>query len=115
MLTRGELEKAQTLLRSIRRRLKNLSGDNGELFFAYRRKVYKELVYDERSKPMARVRLKKLKRVEQGGLCAICKKRLPESYCVLDRFEAIDGYTVKNTRLICQRCDTKQQASKRYA
>ena len=45
--------------------------DEPELLFAYRRKVYKELICDKRDKPMKRRRLKALKRQEQNGLCAL--------------------------------------------
>jgi hypothetical protein len=45
-----------------------LFGEDRELLFAYRRKVYKELICDERDKPMVRRRLKSLKREEQGGI-----------------------------------------------
>jgi hypothetical protein len=114
-LNAEELVKAQKLLNSIRRSLAKLSGGRADLLFAYRRKVYKELTYDERSKPMARRNLKALKRKEQSNRCAECRGSLPESYCVLDRLKAIGGYTAKNTRLICSRCDAKVQASRRYA
>ena len=115
MLTEDEIEKARKLLTSIRKRLDVLSGGDRELLFAYRRKIYKELMYDERSKPMARRALKKRKRLEQDGLCAICRKPLPESYCVLDRLNACDGYTDENTRLVHQDCDVAAQRSKQYA
>jgi hypothetical protein len=39
---------------------------------------------------------------------------LPERYCVLDRAAAAKGYTPENTRLICQACDVKSQASRGY-
>jgi len=60
-------------------------------------------------------RLKKLKLEEQGGLCPICSMKLPESYNVLDRLQAVDGYTPENTRLICNECDKKVQRERRYA
>jgi hypothetical protein len=113
-LTKGEIEKARHLLDAIREQLELLSGGDPELLFAYRRKVYKELSYDERDKPMARRALKKRKRIEQKDLCPICMKPLPETYCVLDRFNASGGYTDKNTRLIHQDCDSAAQKSKRY-
>jgi hypothetical protein len=115
LLTKDELERVRVLLRSIREQLETLSGGDKELLFAYRRKVYKDLTYDERSKPTARRKLKKLKREEQNGLCPICNRPLPETYCVLDRFNACDGYTAENTRLIDQDCDTAAQRAKRYA
>jgi hypothetical protein len=77
--------------------------------------VYKELIYDERDKPMVRRRLKALKRREQDRICPLCKNPLPEKYCVLDRFVAADGCTAENTQLICQDCDVKTQASRSYA
>ncbi len=113
-LTPEELLKARALLDSIRAQLQALSGGDPDLLFAYRRKVYKELTYDERDKPMVRRQLKALKRGEQKSLCAACQEPLPEKYCVLDRFDAAKGYTAENTRLICQACDIKAQAAKGY-
>jgi hypothetical protein len=92
-----------------------LSQGDKELLFAYRRKIFKELTYDERSKPIIRRNLKVQKRNEQRGLCAICGKELPEKYTVLDRLNAADGYTKQNTRLIHQECDVEHQTSKGYA
>jgi UTP:GlnB (protein PII) uridylyltransferase len=114
-LTAKELEEARALLAEIRAKLIRLSRGDKDLLFAYRRKIYKELIYDERSKPMERRRLKQMKRKEQNGLCAVCRKPLPETYVVLDRFKAADGYTVENTRLIHQACDVKVQGSRNYA
>lgn len=113
-LTPDELEKANTLLGEIRQRLDALSAGDRELLFAYRRKVYKELTYDERSKPMVRKKLKAQKRSEQDGLCARCRKSLPETYCVLDRLVASEGYTPENTRLLCPECDVAAQHEKGY-
>ena len=92
-----------------------LSNGDLELLFALRRKIAKELTYDERSKPMERRKLKIAKRLEQGGLCAVCKRDLPPTYNVLDRFRAVDGYIAANTRLICETCDRSVQASRGYA
>lgn len=114
-LTPGELKKAQTLLHEIRSRLRRLTRGDRELLFAFRRKIYKELTYDERSKPMVRRKLKEQKRKEQKGLCVVCRKPLPERYVVLDRLNAVDGYTTKNTRLIHQECDVTVQDSRGYA
>jgi len=113
-LTPFQLELARALLNEVRARLVNLSGGDKELLFAYRRKLAKELSYDERSKPMERRRLKQFKMKEQGGICPLCKEALPERGAVLDRAQAIDGYTADNTRLIHADCDTAQQASKDY-
>lgn len=109
-----ELKKAIDLLDDVRDRLREISAGDPELLFAYRRKLFKELSYDERSKPVDRQRLKAQKRREQDGKCPLCQNPLPKTYCVLDRLVASAGYTAANTRLICQRCDVKTQASRGY-
>jgi hypothetical protein len=114
-LTPTELQAAGKVLDFIRSQLETLAGGDSDLLFALRRKVYKELGYDERDKPGVRKKLKALKRKEQNGICPKCKKLLPAIYCVLDRFNAADGYTVENTRLICQPCDIAIQMSRGYA
>ncbi len=114
-LTAAELEDARLLLTMVRAGLRQLAGDDADLLFALRRKVYKELVYDERDKPMVRRRLKAQKRQQQGGLCATCGQPLPHKYSVLDRLSAAAGYTAENTRLVCQACDVSTQQSRGYA
>jgi hypothetical protein len=114
-LTPEELNKARKLLDFIRERMKQLSEGDEALIFAYRRKIYKELSYDERGKPMQRKMLKLKKYAAQKGLCAECQHNLPEVDAVLDRFAAIEGYTVKNTRLLCRECDLKIQKSRGFA
>lgn len=114
-LTPDQLDLARALLDEVRARLVDLSGGDNELLFAYRRKLAKELSYDERSKPMERRKLKRFKMKEQGGICTLCNETLPERGAVLDRARAIDGYTAENTRLIHAECDTAQQAAKGYA
>lgn len=114
-LSAEDLALANKLLAEVRAKLGLLSGGDRELLFAYRRKIYKELSYDERSKPMVRRKLKDQKWKEQRGLCAICEKDLPTKYIVLDRLNAADGYTSENTSLIHQECDVSRQASKGYA
>ncbi len=113
-LTKHELAQAKKLLEIIRNKLTKLSDGDKELLFAYRRKIYKELTYDERDKPMVRRRLKITKRRDQNNICPLCTEPLPDKYCVLDRFTAAEGYTAENTQLICQRCDIKTQASRGY-
>lgn len=115
ILDLAELAQANELLSEIRSRLVALANGDAELLFAYRRKIAKQLVYDERSAPMARRRLKAEKRRAQGGMCAICQELLPDRYTVLDRIVASQGYTESNTRLICELCDRKVQAERRYA
>jgi hypothetical protein len=113
-LTLDELAKASELLREIREHLKAMAGGDRELEFAYRRKIVKELGYDERSKPGARNKVKAIKLREQGGKCAECGEPLPQKYSVLDRKHAVDGYTPENTELIHAECDYKRQAVKGY-
>lgn len=92
-----------------------MSGKDEQLFWALRRKLAKELSYDERGKPTHRRQLKAFKRGEQGGKCAICGEILPERNAVLDRREAMLGYTPENTRLICKECDDRVQAERGFA
>lgn len=114
-LTTNELKKANDLLAQIRKQLELLAGEDPGLLFAYRRKVAKELGYDERGKPTDRNKLKALKFGEQGGKCPDCQGDLPQKYAVLDRRNAADGYNAGNTELICAECDRKRQAERGYA
>jgi 5-methylcytosine-specific restriction endonuclease McrA len=114
-LTAEELSIANSILESVRTQVEEHSRDDPALRFALRRKIYKELVYDERSKPVERVKLKKHMRQIQNGLCALCKQALPDKYIVLDRFNAIDGYVPENVRLICEGCDRQVQVERRYS
>jgi hypothetical protein len=91
------------ILEEVRARLLEASHDDDSLHWALRRKLAKELMYDERGKPTHRVKLKAFKRGEQGGTCALCRRDLPERDSVLDRLEAMKGYTAENTRLLCPR------------
>ncbi len=113
-LTAAELEVVRPLLDRIRAEIDELATGDPELQFAIRRKIYKEMTYDERGKPMHRKMLKAKKWMQQKGKCAICEGELPEKYAVLDRLEAIGGYSVENTRLICTSCDSAHQESKGY-
>jgi len=98
----------------VRQSLAGLSNGDETLLWALRRKLFKELTYDERGKPMQRRKLKELKRAEQDNRCKICSASLPAKYVVLDRLEAMKGYTLGNTQLICQACDTKLQIERGY-
>jgi UTP:GlnB (protein PII) uridylyltransferase len=60
-LTSDELKRANELLADIRERLTGLAAGDPLLLFAYRRKVAKELQYDERGKPGHRGKLKAMK------------------------------------------------------
>lgn len=113
-LSPSELTTANALLDEIRAKLKAASGGDEMLLWALRRKVFKELTYDERGKPMERRKLKEAKWKAQRGQCLTCNAPLPDKYCVLDRLEAMKGYTPENTRLICATCDTRLQAAKGY-
>jgi len=109
-----QLKLANELLTDIRKRLDELSGGNQALRFALNRKIAKELIYDERSKPAVRRKLKIQKHKEQLGKCAVCSLELPDKGAVLDRYSAIDGYIARNTRLICASCDTLIQSGRKY-
>ena len=102
------------LLAQGRKRLITLSRGDTDLLWALRRKLFKELTYDERGKPMQRRKLKDLKRAEQDNKCPLCSKSLPIKYAVLDRIEAMKGYTPENTRLLCRECDTRVQQERNY-
>lgn len=103
------------LLTDVRARLTELAAGDDDLHWALRRKLSKELVYDERSKPMQRRALKARKRKAQDGRCADCLEPLPASGAVLDRSRAMAGYTFENTRLLCPACDTRIQRERGYA
>lgn len=105
------------LLAQVRQQLSQLSSDDPELLFAYRRKLAKELIYDERSKPSYRHALKRRMRAHQNGMCAITEggqHPLPDKYCVLDRFDAPKGYVFENVQLICEPCDRRIQQRRGY-
>jgi hypothetical protein len=114
-LTETELSSATALLKKIRTKLDALAGGDLELRWAFNRKIYKELVYDERGKPMHRRALKFKKWKSQQGKCAVCHGGLPETGAVLDRLHAMKGYTIENTRLLCPACDTRIQTERGYA
>ena len=113
-LTPDELKHASKLLGEIRRKLEALAAGDPLLLFAYRRKVMKELGYDERGKPGARAQLKAMKWGLQQGKCAHCGDDLPLKYSELDRKAAADGYTPQNTELVHAKCHQERQATKRY-
>lgn len=114
-LTPDELEQLfRPLMTGVREQLLRLSAGDTELHWALRRKLAKELTYDERSRPGDRRALKAYKRGEQKNKCALCGLELPEKYATLDRLEAMKGYTKENTRLICRECDIKVQEERGY-
>ena len=105
----------QPLFLSVLELLNGLSAGNPDLLFALRRKLAKELQYQERGTPRHRGNLKIIKRAEQKGLCAICKQQLPTKDAILDRLHAPNGYTAANTRLVCRTCDYDAQTAKRFS
>jgi hypothetical protein len=113
-LTAAELKRANDLLALVRSRLGELAGDDALLLFAYRRKIAKELMHDERSKPTQRRKLKLLKWKSQGQRCAHCGDEMPLKYSELDRKRAVDGYTEANTELLHAKCHHARQAAKGY-
>jgi UTP:GlnB (protein PII) uridylyltransferase len=113
-LNADELKLANELLRNIREHLTALAGGDSLLLFAYRRKIAKELAYDERGKPGARSKMKALKWGQQNEKCAECGEQLQLKYSELDRKNAVDGYTVENTELVHGECHRKRQAAKGY-
>ncbi len=113
-LNSDELKHANELLKDIRERLTNLAAGDPLLLFAYRRKLVKELGYDERGKPTTRALLKALKWGQQNGRCVHCGDELPLKYSELDRKNAVDGYTAENTELVHAQCHHARQAAKRY-
>lgn len=102
------------LIGEIRKSLIALSKGDEALHWALRRKLFKELTYDERGKPMQRRKLKDQKRAEQDNKCAECSCSLPAKYTVLDRKVAMNGYTAENTRLLCVACDSRVQNERGY-
>ena len=114
-LTQEELATLfQPLFEDVKGRLSALSRGDAALLWALRRKLAKELSYEERGKPTERKLVKAQKRGEQGGKCAGCQEPLPEKGAVLDRLEAMKGYTLENTRLLCPSCDRAVQEERGY-
>lgn len=103
------------LLERVRSELCELAGGDEDLLWALRRKLYKELIYGERGKPNHRRHLKSRKRKAQENRCARCSEELPLRGAVLDRIEAMLGYTPENTRLLCHTCDREVQAERGFA
>ena len=114
-LSADQLALAHQILSEVRADLSAASNGDPLVLFALRRKVQKELMYDERGKPAHRNKIKTLKRIEQNELCPICDRPLPAKNAVLDRYEAWKGYTVENARLIHSECDQAAQAAKGYS
>jgi len=114
-LTSTELEKVfAPFMRGVRDLLGALSKGDEALQWALRRKLAKELSFDERGKPGLRRKLKAAKRIEQDNKCAWCASPLPTEDVILDRLEAMGVYTVANTRLLCRKCDYAAQKERKF-
>jgi hypothetical protein len=114
-LTPEQLSAAHSILKLVRDQLDKAASGDPLVLFAMRRKVQKELMHDERGKPAHRIAIKKQKRAEQNNRCPLCGDELPAKNAVLDRFDAVLGYTVENTRLIHQHCDHAVQEARSYS
>jgi len=113
-LNSKERELANRILAEVRERLKKYSNDDTSLEWAMRRYVYIRLQHDERGTPMERRMLKAKLMLRQNGACALCGEHLPEKGTVLDRLEAMKGYTADNTQLLCPSCDRTLQEQRHY-
>jgi len=114
-LNSEERTRANQLLVQVREQLKELSNGDTSLEWALRRYVYIRLQHDERGNPMERRTLKAKLMIRQQGICAVCSGPLPKKGAVLDRLEAMKGYTEDNTRLLCPSCDRAVQEQRHYA
>jgi hypothetical protein len=114
-LTPEQADAANALLKEIENRLATMSGGNAHLLFSLRRRTYIRLSYAERGTPAYRKKLKKIKREEQGGKCAIGGEDLPVTGTELDRHDPVLGYTPENTQLVCHGHHREQQAKRRFA
>jgi hypothetical protein len=106
---------AIAILEELRGRIATIVGEDRERLFQMRRYILKRLEFDERGTPTQRRKLKDAKRKSQHGLCALCQDALPERGAELDRFRAIDGYTARNTQLVCRSCHQKAEAERGVA
>ena len=114
-LSKESREKAVLILERLRADILSASAGDRDLLFQMKRYISKRLEFDERGTPTQRKKLKDLKWKKQRGLCAICSKELPERGSELDRFKAIDGYTVENTQLLCHTCHRAAQEQRGFA
>jgi hypothetical protein len=103
---------AIAILEELRGRIAAVAGEDRERLFQVRRYILKRLEFDERGTPTQRRKLKDQKWKMQRGLCALCQGKLPERGAELDRFKAIDGYTARNTQLVCHDCHQKAEAER---
>ena len=114
-LSNEDRAKAIAILESVRQQIAEVAGEDRVRMFQVRRYILKRLEFDERGTPTQRRKLKDAKRKSQRGLCAVCQVELPERGAELDRFRAIDGYTVGNTQLVCHSCHQKAEEERGFA
>lgn len=104
----GRARKAAILSRI----LKELEDDPER--WAIIRGLWVALNHAERGTPATRKKLKKVKHLEQKGICAICSEDLPLLNSELDRAVAAEGYTKENTRLVHHHCHREDQKKKGF-
>jgi hypothetical protein len=114
-LTTQQRDSILPLLEKLRADIRDLAGTDEAAVFQMRRYIAKRLEFDERGTPTQRRKLKDQMWKKQRGLCAVCNGDLPERGAELDRFKAIDGYTVENTQLVCHVCHRKAQEARGFA
>jgi hypothetical protein len=107
--------KTLPILKRVRDEIAAVAGEDKELIFQMKRYIAKRLEFDERGTPTQRRKLKDQMWKKQRGLCALCKEKLPERGAELDRFKAIDGYTMENTQLVCHLCHRRVQEERESA
>ncbi len=112
-LTNQQRVEAERILDWVRKELSRLANGDNALLHNLRRRVMKQLEYDERGKPAERKKLKAQLKKRQNGLCLLCGEILTENP-VADRLQADKGYTLANTRLLCRDCDGKEQERKGF-
>ncbi len=94
--------------------LQFMAGNDPELLFALRRRLFTRLMHLERGTPAHRTKLKAEKWKAQGGLCAICQEPMPQKGSELDRSIAWKGYSPENTRLVHHECHIADQRRKGF-
>ncbi|MCU1318524.1 MAG: hypothetical protein JWP98_42 [Edaphobacter sp.] len=114
-LSEEDRTKAIAILEQLRARIAEVAGEDRERLFQVRRYIVKRLEFDERGTPTQRRKLKDQKWKSQRGLCALCQEKLPERGAELDRFRAIEGYTIENTQLLCRHCHEKVAEDRGFA
>lgn len=103
-LNPAQTAQADELFARLKADLQTLANGDEDLLFNFRRKMYKELMYDERGTPLARQRLKKTMWKKQEGKCAVCGKELALEGSELERIYAPKGFVEDNVKLVHHEC-----------